>query len=344
MQNVVTCFGRPQAETLKSWRTMSSREFFDGDLTLDGDTPPSFCFDRAIGSPIAVTRLRCDADIGYRRSWQHIRNNKVGVRLIWFIRHGSLRIMRSQGACTVQTEEVAIMDSSVPFHARIICDPEHGFDAYQAIVPPDQFLSHMPEADGMLEPFGLNSPEGHATRALLDLLASDGDQLNQRVVENLSDSLLEALSETVRLKQHTAPRRQRIVDKRLADIENYILMNITDPNLCYNKVAAKCGISPRYLCYLLKANNLSFSEMLWKNRLPRARDCLISSAARDYPIHEIAFMSGFKSAAHFSRMFKAAYGCPPREYRASRNSSSNGPATSPHPEPLLPCDVFQHAA
>jgi AraC-like DNA-binding protein len=31
-------------------------------------------------------------------------------------------------------------------------------------------------------------------------------------------------------------------------------------------------------------------------------------------------MSGFKSAAHFSRMFKDAYGCTPREFRAAHHS------------------------
>src|SRR3546814_20474839 len=83
--------------------------------------------------------------------------------------------------------------------------------------------------------------------------------------------------------------------------DRYILRNLTDPDLFYDMVAASCGISPRYLCYVLKANNTSFSDLLWKNRLPKARDWLVSRATRDYPIHEIAFMSGFKSAAHLDR-------------------------------------------
>jgi transcriptional regulator GlxA family with amidase domain len=39
------------------------------------------------------------------------------------------------------------------------------------------------------------------------------------------------------------------------------------------------------------------------------------AATRNYSIREVAFMSGFKSAAHFSRRFKATYGRPPRKYR-----------------------------
>jgi AraC-like DNA-binding protein len=101
----------------------------------------------------------------------------------------------------------------------------------------------------------------------------------------------------------------------LADIQNYISRNLTNPDLSYDEVAAKCGISPRYLCHLLKANNTSFSHLMWSQRLPKARDWLASGPLHDYPIHEIAFMAGFKSAAHFSRMFKSTYGYTPKEFR-----------------------------
>ncbi len=132
----------------------------------------------------------------------------------------------------------------------------------------------------------------------------------------MSHSLLELVSDHLRNSGINMPKRQKLVDRRLSDIENFIKMNLSDPELSYDKVAISCGISPRYLCFLLKANNTSFSELVWKNRLPKARDWLVSPKTRDYPIHEIAYMSGFKSAAHFSRMFRATYGMPPREYRA----------------------------
>jgi AraC-like DNA-binding protein len=42
----------------------------------------------------------------------------------------------------------------------------------------------------------------------------------------------------------------------------------------------------------------------------------------DRLINDVAFTSGFKSAAHFCRMFKSAYGCTPREYRETFLSPS----------------------
>jgi transcriptional regulator GlxA family with amidase domain len=72
---------------------------------------------------------------------------------------------------------------------------------------------------------------------------------------------------------------------------------------------------------VLKANNTSFSDVLWNLRLLKARDWLVSDPFQQYPIHKIAGMSGFKSAAHFSRMFKSTYGVPPKAYRAGQGAT-----------------------
>jgi AraC-like DNA-binding protein len=141
-----------------------------------------------------------------------------------------------------------------------------------------------------------------------------GELLNRKTAASLAEVLLESIAENIGIQPNTC-RRQGLVDRRLVDIEEFIEMNLTDPNLSYTKVAESCGISTRYLRHILKVNGKSYSELLWRSRLPKARDLLISSATRNYSIREVAFMSGFKSAAHFSRRFKATYGRPPRKYR-----------------------------
>src|SRR5688500_14407458 len=117
MQNLFTCAGKSPADTWASWAAMSSREFYDGELEADPADVPDFTFDKALGFPMSLTQLTCRASVAYRRSWQHIRNNKVGVRVIWFVRHGSLKIVRSQGTCTIEAGEAGIIDSNAPFHA-----------------------------------------------------------------------------------------------------------------------------------------------------------------------------------------------------------------------------------
>ena len=337
MQRLFAMSGRLSPELSNMWAAITAREFYDGDLEFDTSSTAHFTFEKALCYPVALTKLTSSSVIAYHRTWKHIRKNNVGFRVIWFVRRGSLRLVRSQGSCEVNAGEAAILDSSAPFHAKVIPDENGQYESFQLTVPAYLFLAHLQDVDKAAEPFSIATTEGQVVLSLLDLLVRDGDNMSRRAAKPLTESLLQAVADCMGHLGEGGPRRQRLVDKRLADIENYILMNLTDPDLCYDRVAANCGISPRYLCYVLKANNTSFSELLWKNRLPKARDLLTSPATRDYPIHEIAYMSGFKSAAHFSRMFKAEYGCPPRKFRMSGEPGTleemaSGCADDPHVE------------
>jgi len=300
-----------------AWRSVDAtimRELSSGRLEIEPAISPEASFSKALGSPISLTHLNIDMPLSYRRTWQDIRCNKVGVKVIWVIRRGSVQILRSRGSCAVDAGNAGILDSNAPFQAKLLLDQCGVHESLQIVIPPDLFATHLPGAERFDEAFSLNSTAGHLTQSLLALLIEKGELLNRKTAASLTDVLLGAIGESIGIQPDTC-RRQGLVDRRLVDIEEFIEMNLADPNLSYAKVAESCGISTRYLRHILKANGKSYSELLWRSRLPKARDLLISSATRNYSIREVAFMSGFKSAAHFSRRFKATYGRPPRKYR-----------------------------
>jgi AraC family transcriptional regulator, positive regulator of tynA and feaB len=301
---------------MPSYEAITRREFYDGDLMSETGDFAEVDMEKAMSSPVSITRITTRTEMSFRRSSHHIRKNRVGLRVLWFALNGSIRIARASGTTEIAAGQAGFLDSGVPFTASLKRSPEGCHSSFQVIIPPDLFMSHLHEAERFAEPFDLDSGKGQAIREILEFLVKHGDGLSDKTSEFMVHSMLEAIADHLRSSGIDMPQRQKLVDRRLADIENYIKMNLGDPELSYDKVAVSCGISPRYLCFLLKANNTSFSELVWNNRLPRARDWLVSPKTKDYPIHEIAYMSGFKSAAHFSRMFKAAYGIPPREYRA----------------------------
>jgi AraC-like DNA-binding protein len=322
--------GKHSGEAWKRWAEMAPREFFDGDLEADQTDAPAFTFDKALEFPVSLLHLTTHVGMGYRRSWHHIRNNRVGVRLIWLVRRGVVDSVSSTGPFTINAGEAGIVDSNAPFRQKILCDANSVFESFLMTVPAQLFLTHLPEAEKLTGSFSLNTASGQVVQRLLELMAAEGEHLSRRVAKPLAESFLEAIGDCTGCRQTSQPPRRRgLVDKRLADIENFISMNLTDPDLRYDKVAAGCGISPRYLCYLLKENNTSFSDLLWKGRLSRARDWLVSPGTRHHQISEIAFMSGFKSAAHFCRMFKSTYGRSPRDYRAAQEilDKNGGPVT-----------------
>ncbi|WP_169805656.1 helix-turn-helix transcriptional regulator [Novosphingobium rosa] len=299
------------------------REFYEGDLESATGDFNGVDVDKALSNPLSITRITTRNELTFHRGPQHIRKNRVGIRVLWFVLSGAVKIVRATGTTEIVAGHAGFLDSGVPFNAALKMAPEGYHSSYQVIIPADLFMNHLQEAERFSEPFSLDSRDGEIVRGVLDFLARHGDKLSDKTALSLAHALLDATADHLRNSGVEMPRRQKLIDRRLADIENYIKMNLADPELSYDRVAVACGISPRYLCFLLKANNTSFSELVWKNRLPKARDWLVSPTTRDYPIHEIAYMSGFKSAAHFSRMFKATYGMPPREFRTQHLQTSS---------------------
>jgi AraC family transcriptional regulator, positive regulator of tynA and feaB len=319
MQTLFSNEGRTAPDARRLWAALSRREFYDGEL---GGDIAGLTFEKALQNPISLTHLTSRSTMSYRRTMHHISSNKVGLRVIWFVKQGAVKITRSQGTSVIRAGEAGILDSNVPFYASVQCDGDPTHESFQAIVPPDLFVTHLKQADRLMESFSLSTPEGQLVQRLVELLVEEGEHLSNQTALPLVQSMLESVAEAIRASRSELPERMTLVDRRLREVENYILMNLTDPELSYEKVAAYCGISPRYLCYLLKKRNTSFSDLLWDNRLAKARDGLASPTNRKYPINQIAYMCGFKSAPHFSRMFKAAYSCSPREYRDAHAQKS----------------------
>jgi transcriptional regulator GlxA family with amidase domain len=78
-------------------------------------------------------------------------------------------------------------------------------------------------------------------------------------------------------------------------------------------MAALAGLSPRHLDRLFSSQmGSSFLLEYRKLRLDHARRLLQQSPLS---ISEIAFATGFSSAGHFSRSYRAAFGEPPRSQR-----------------------------
>jgi AraC-like DNA-binding protein len=62
---------------------------------------------------------------------------------------------------------------------------------------------------------------------------------------------------------------------------------------------------------------LSVCDWIRSERLERCRNDLTDPAYADLSISAIASRWGLPSAPHFSRLFRDAYGCSPREFRRS---------------------------
>lgn len=145
------------------------------------------------------------------------------------------------------------------------------------------------------------------------------------------------------------PPRPRSTAELLIHAQAHIEARLSDPGLCPEDLARACFISTRYLHRVFETAGLSVCDYIRSARLERCRRDLVDPAFAEEPISAIAGRWGLPSAPHFSRLFRKAYGCSPREFRHQAETApvdGNGfaeaavvpPASWPldHGEPWMP--------
>jgi AraC-like DNA-binding protein len=115
--------------------------------------------------------------------------------------------------------------------------------------------------------------------------------------------------------------RPRSKTELLLHAQAVIEANLADPSLGPEEVARACFISTRYLYRVFEQEGLSVCEWIRGARLDRCRRDLLDPVLADESIITIASRWGLPNAQHFSRLFRGAYGCSPREYRRGGDPS-----------------------
>ncbi|OIJ95632.1 hypothetical protein BIV24_08495 [Streptomyces colonosanans] len=98
-------------------------------------------------------------------------------------------------------------------------------------------------------------------------------------------------------------------------ILDFIDLHLTDADLSPKTIARAHHISVRYLHRLFKEGGTTVGRWIQHRRLEGCRRALTFRRWENVTIGAVANRWGFQSAAHFSRVFRAAYGMSPQEWR-----------------------------
>ena len=101
---------------------------------------------------------------------------------------------------------------------------------------------------------------------------------------------------------------------RLSLARRLIARNLQDPDLAPTRVADLLGVSVRHLHMLFEVADRSFSQTVTEERLKQSRRLMREAPER--LIADIASACGFESLATYYRVFNAAYGMAPGDFRA----------------------------
>jgi AraC family transcriptional activator of tynA and feaB len=297
------------------FRGKNKTDYYDGDLAPLSHREVDMKIERSRAGDCSIYKLTSRTGLGFRRSWSHIRHDKTNVFVFWFVRRGRITVSHPGGRHVIEPGECAITRSAKAFYMECVTEECGLFDALHVVVPSHLVCALFDDSIEAGKPFSTLNGEASSAMRILSLLFEEDDRLDSDFAEQTIKGILAGLSRTVEKGSGPSRARCTIHDKRVADITQYISQNFANPDLNARMVAESCGISLRYLCHVLKKTSLSFSTLVWEKRMATAHQWLGDEKMQHYSISEIAYLTGFKSSAHFSRMFKMHFGVPPREHR-----------------------------
>ncbi|WP_080741455.1 MULTISPECIES: helix-turn-helix domain-containing protein [Burkholderia] len=157
---------------------------------------------------------------------------------------------------------------------------------------------------------------GHLMLNMIHTLAGSIDTLAPESAGAIADSvrqiLIAGLSTLPAAKQ--APMSQlRLFN--LERIRSCVRDRLREPGLTISSIAAELKVSPSTLHRTWGTETCSLGDWIWTQRLDAAYRDIRDPGLVGRSISEIAFSWGFNDAAHFSRAFRARFGCTPRELR-----------------------------
>jgi AraC-like DNA-binding protein len=147
---------------------------------------------------------------------------------------------------------------------------------------------------------------GHYTRA-------EAARLSTAAMEVLAVRLAHALDSD----RSVPPETHR--GALLTSIHAFIQQHTGDAELSPEMIAAAHHISLRLLHKLFNEQGETVADWIRTRRLEGSRRSLADPAQAARPVAALAAHWGFRSAASFSRTFRAAYGLPPHQYRLTCN-------------------------
>ncbi|UQW99357.1 helix-turn-helix domain-containing protein [Streptomyces sp. RerS4] len=116
------------------------------------------------------------------------------------------------------------------------------------------------------------------------------------------------------LEKENAPQMATSAEL-LSRIRRHIDANLMDPDLSPESIARAHHISVRYLHKLFQKQGVTVGQWVRRRRLEECRRELARTPSRTSTVAVVAHRWGFISAAHFSRVFRDAFGISPSQWQ-----------------------------
>jgi AraC-like DNA-binding protein len=200
------------------------------------------------------------------------------------------------------------------------------------MVLPEPFRHDVIDIPGALLRESMHNPEhycscpvttdnvlGRMFLGMLEMARSTADDIGPVEAASVGDALLALLGGAIGSTHAHAPLPKNIEVYHRERIRAVAREHLFDPDLSVASIAAAVRLSASYVHRLFSLEPKTLSAWIWEQRLEAAHRAVMATDERS--ITDIAYSVGFKDVAHFSRMFKASFGCSPRALRAEAHKA-----------------------
>jgi AraC-like DNA-binding protein len=226
-----------------------------------------------------------------------------------YARRGGIRATHGGVRSTVPQGGFVILNDQLAYEL----DFPDGSDCLTVRMPEAWAMQWLPDIRRNVgEPVGVYNPWGRPLAGLLTAIADSGLETAALTREVLADQIGAMGSLLASSAMDERRKTERGLVRRICDA---VRDRHDDPDISPGLIANELQISTRHLHRVLARSGTSFGSFLNSVRVSAAESLLISSHTRHLQVGEIAWRVGFVDQSHFARIFRAAQGCSPSEFK-----------------------------
>ena len=314
MSQLLTTAAVEPARQLAYWTEMVCDTYVQLDCDAAADA-------RTIEGEIAVDQLATLQLSRVTSTAQHVRRTPARIAwasedyfLVSIQSHGSGMVVQDGRSARLAPGDFALYDSTRPYELHF----DGPFQQYVLKLPGPTLRTALRDTHRLTATsVSGERGAGHLMINMIRTLAADIDTLAPASAVAVADSVTQILIAGLSaLPAADRPALSNLTALHREQIKACVRARLREPGLSVAAIAAQLRLAPSTLHRAWAGEPCSLADWIWSQRLDAARRDLCDPALSARGVGEIAFSWGFNDAAHFSRAFRARFGCAPSELRS----------------------------
>ena len=311
MLTVVRTADTPAAERRERWRSIVCDTLGPLDMRIDPDVPLHGEITTGRLGDVGVANVGTSTPHGVHRTPGLIRKGDADLYRVVLPISGHPRLSQDGREVVLAPDTFSVYDFSRPYDLVYTDTVELAVFG----IPRGMLPVRASAVAGLTATAMPTTGVGGLLAPMLCRIAREIGQYDPATATRLAPILLDllstALSEYTGRPDPVGPSQQALLFR----VEAFIEQHLGDANLTPAVIAAAHHVSLRQLHRLFAVKQTSVGAWIRQRRLDRCRKDLADPAQSGLTVSAVGARWGLSDSAHFSRLFRAAFGVPPRDYR-----------------------------